>query len=322
MGVLSTWHSSHPLTRGSLPMCPCCRPAGLCLPLITTEAAVRCSFSIRIHAGLRCWLWVIRRLSLSTGVRNTRLLQFPPQATSGTAASSPPVPSGLTATAGNALVDLAWFRAGRYGALSYNVYFSLTSGGSDSLLNTDATVTGNSYAAIGLTNGTPYYFVVTSVNAGGESAHSLEVNATPLASLAPAPPGGVTTLAGNNQVTISWAAVTGATSYKVYQSTSSDGFGSRSRLDLTCCWNVVYRYHSCKWIDLLLQRHGGKRKRRVAKQLLARWRGYACRHIAGDYIGPAQRHKHDWSDSVCVGDRKRWERHGHVHLVWQWAQPL
>jgi len=77
-----------------------------------------------------------------------------------------------------------------------------------------------------LTNGTPYYYVVTAVGAGGESAYSAEATATPLATLTPPPPGGVTTTPGNGQVTIAWSAVTGATSYNVYRSTSPDGTGA------------------------------------------------------------------------------------------------
>jgi len=79
---------------------------------------------------------------------------------------------------------------------------------------TDAT---SPYVQTGLTNGATYYYVVTAVNNGGEeSAPSSKVSATlPLPTLT-----GVTATPGNGQVTISWTAVLGATSYNIYWSTT------------------------------------------------------------------------------------------------------
>ena len=52
----------------------------------------------------------------------------------------------------------------------------------------------------GLASGQTYYYVVTAVNAGGESPLSAEVSA----SLAPAAPTSVSAVSGNAQVTIDW----------------------------------------------------------------------------------------------------------------------
>ena len=72
----------------------------------------------------------------------------------------------------------------------------------------------------GLTNETPYYFRVVASNAGGNSAASTEVSATPVSP--PSAPRGLRAKADSNtQVTVSWAAVSGATSYKVYYSGSA-----------------------------------------------------------------------------------------------------
>ena len=71
-------------------------------------------------------------------------------------------------------------------------------------------------------NGTTYYYQVTAVNAAGESTPSTQSSgATPAAPLtAPAAPASVNATDGVAQVTVSWTAVSGATSYKVYRSTT------------------------------------------------------------------------------------------------------
>jgi lysophospholipase L1-like esterase len=64
------------------------------------------------------------------------------------------------------------------GATSYNIYYSTTTGVTKvtGLLVSGVT---NPKVINGLTPGTPYYFIVTAVNANGESAESSQVTATP-----------------------------------------------------------------------------------------------------------------------------------------------
>lgn len=97
------------------------------------------------------------------------------QAASGTPLP-PATPTGLAATAGNAQVALSWNSSS--GATSYNLKRSTTNGGP---YTTITSPTGTSYTNTGLTNGTTYYYVVSAVNAAGESANSSQVSATPTA---------------------------------------------------------------------------------------------------------------------------------------------
>jgi len=135
--------------------------------------------------------------------------------------SIPSAPTGLTATAGNAQVILNWTASS--GATSYNVYRSTTSGGEGTTAIATG-ITGTTYTNTGLTNGTQYFYKVAAVNAAGTSAQSSEASATP--NTVPSAPTGLTASPGNAQVSLSWTAASGATSYNVYRSTTSGGEGT------------------------------------------------------------------------------------------------
>ena len=134
---------------------------------------------------------------------------------------APTAPTGLQATAGNAQVALSWSTVS--GATSYAVKRSTTSGSGYTTLA--SALTGTSYTDASVSNGTTYYYVVTASNAGGESANSAQVSATPVAPLpaVPAVPANLQATAGNAQVALTWAASTGATSYTLKRSTVSGG---------------------------------------------------------------------------------------------------
>jgi len=89
----------------------------------------------------------------------------------------PSTPTGLAAVSGNAQVALTWNAVS--GATGYNVKRSTTNGGP--YTNVAANNTSTSYTNTGLTNGTTYYYVVTALNASGESPVSLQVSGTPAA---------------------------------------------------------------------------------------------------------------------------------------------
>ncbi|MGH9748004.1 MAG: glycoside hydrolase family 44 protein [Candidatus Acidiferrales bacterium] len=131
----------------------------------------------------------------------------------------PPAPAGLAATAGNAQISLSWNPS--TGATSYHLKRSTTSGGPFTQISAP---TSTGFTDTGLANGTKYFYVVSAVNSAGESANSAQASATPAAPLAPpAMPTGLAATAGNAQVSLTWNATAGATSYHVKRSTTSGG---------------------------------------------------------------------------------------------------
>jgi fibronectin type 3 domain-containing protein len=132
----------------------------------------------------------------------------------------PSAPTNLTATAGNAQITLTWPAV--TGATGYNIKRSTTTGGPYTAVASN--VTGSPYTDTAVTNGTTYYYVITAVNATGESANSAQVSATPQAPLPAAPTAPTLTgQSGNSQNTLTWTASSGATSYEVKRSTMATG---------------------------------------------------------------------------------------------------
>jgi hypothetical protein len=136
---------------------------------------------------------------------------------SGGGGNPPSAPTGLTATAGNAQVNLAWTAAS--GATGYYVKRS-TTGGAETQIAAQA---GTTYSDTAVTNGTKYFYVVSAYNSYGASANSAEVNATPAPPPPPAVPTGLVATPGNTQVGLIWNASTSATSYNVKRSTTTGG---------------------------------------------------------------------------------------------------
>jgi fibronectin type 3 domain-containing protein len=84
-------------------------------------------------------------------------------------------PENLAATVGNARATLTWSAV--TGASGYTIERSTTIGHTFTPIATSAVTT---FTDTGLTNGTNYYYVVTAVKAGVESAASARVTVTPL----------------------------------------------------------------------------------------------------------------------------------------------
>jgi hypothetical protein len=89
---------------------------------------------------------------------------------------NPPIaPADVVAAAGNSQASLNWLPSA--GATGYNVKRSTTSGGPYSIIATNLTSAG--YTDNGLAIGTTYYYVISALNAVGESGNSPQVYAMP-----------------------------------------------------------------------------------------------------------------------------------------------
>ena len=91
------------------------------------------------------------------------------------AATTPPAPTGLAATAGNGSVGLTWGASA--GATGYSVYRGTAPGAEGT--TPIGTTTSTSFTNTGLTNGTAYYYKVTASDSAGVSPSSNEATATP-----------------------------------------------------------------------------------------------------------------------------------------------
>lgn len=104
-----------------------------------------------------------------------------PVTAGGATATTPTAPLNLTARAGDAAVELQW-QAPPETVNGYRIYQADVSGGPYTQV---AEVGPSTLTRIvtGLTNGTPYFFVVTGFNAAGEGPDSNEATATPQAGI-------------------------------------------------------------------------------------------------------------------------------------------
>ena len=132
--------------------------------------------------------------------------------------SAPVVKIGNSATSGKPM--LTWNAVS--GATSYKVYRATSQNGTYSLLGS---VTVTSYTNTGAKDGVTYYYKVTAVNDSGESAYSNIVSGQNKA-VTPKPAAPVVKIghsATSGKPMLTWNAVSGATSYKVYRATSQNG---------------------------------------------------------------------------------------------------
>ena len=134
------------------------------------------------------------------------------------APTAPVVHIGNSATSGKPM--LTWNAV--YGATSYRIYRSTSRGSGYSLLGT---TTASSYTNTGAKAGTTYYYRVKAVNDAGLSPYSNIVSGQ-VKSVTPKPSAPVVKIghsATSGKPMLTWNAVSGATSYKVYRATAKNG---------------------------------------------------------------------------------------------------
>jgi fibronectin type 3 domain-containing protein len=138
-----------------------------------------------------------------------------------TPSATPYPPTQLQATPGDSTAFLSWNAPDpAAGAVnSYLIYQGTTPGGESA--TAVATSVTTSVQITGLTNGTTYYFKVRANTSAGLTGPSNEANARPAAGAAP--PIGLSAVAGNTTVALSWSPpLSGApvTGYQVFYATS------------------------------------------------------------------------------------------------------
>ena len=143
---------------------------------------------------------------------------FSPEYTISAAPAAPVVTAGNSATSGKPM--LTWDAVD--GATSYRVYRATSQNGPYRLLGSVTTTT---YVNTGAKDGVTYYYMVTAVNDSGESAFSNTVSGQNKAvtSKPAAPVVKIGNSATSGKPMLTWNAVSGATSYKVYRATSQNG---------------------------------------------------------------------------------------------------
>jgi outer membrane protein assembly factor BamB/fibronectin type 3 domain-containing protein len=130
-----------------------------------------------------------------------------------------PGPGNLVLTPAIDQITISWSASAA--ATAYSVFMG-TAAGKEAVTPVQ-TVTGLQAVIGGLTAGTTYYFYVVAQTPSGPSAASVERSA-----VAGSPPGptNLAATAGTDQVTLTWSASAGATSYNVYEGTTAGGEAS------------------------------------------------------------------------------------------------
>jgi hypothetical protein len=133
--------------------------------------------------------------------------------------SIPSAPSAPVLTTSNGQITVTWTAV--QGATAYEVWMG-TANNPSTAVKRGSDVSDLFAVITGLTNNTTYYVWIKAKNSAGASGFSPATSGTPSASVAvPQAPAIPTVSIGNGQITVTWAAVSGATSYEVYYSQSA-----------------------------------------------------------------------------------------------------
>ncbi|MDF2936405.1 MAG: coagulation factor 5/8 type domain protein [Paenibacillaceae bacterium] len=130
-------------------------------------------------------------------------------------------PQLLAATSEDRAVTLDWKLV--EGATGYRI-FTGTASGNYELPEAAVASSVYSHRIEGLTNGTPYYFVIKATHPGGDSSASNEVTGTPIEPLTGAPVMNAA-VPGDAQVELSWVPAEGAAGYRIYARSATGTYG-------------------------------------------------------------------------------------------------
>jgi fibronectin type 3 domain-containing protein len=138
-----------------------------------------------------------------------------------TSSSTLSAPTVVSATAYSGYIYIAWSSVS--GASYYNVYRATTATGTYSLMGTTSSTdyyNGSSYDGYSLSSGTTYYYKVSAVSSSGtEGVLSIYTYATASSTLS-APNNVSATALSSSSISLSWNSVSGASSYRIYYSTT------------------------------------------------------------------------------------------------------
>ncbi|MFC2011472.1 fibronectin type III domain-containing protein, partial [Chloroflexota bacterium] len=166
--------------------------------------------------------------------------------------ASPAAPVSVDATDGDEEISLDWNDNIETDLDGYNVYRSLTSGGTYNKINGTLLATSN-YTDTPLYGGGEYFYKVTAVdNVSAESTYSAPAAGANATDVAPSVPTGVNTTAGDGLIILDWNdnIETDNITYNIYRSLTSDNYttpleslwASSNYTDIGLTGGITYYY--------------------------------------------------------------------------------
>ncbi|MGB8294590.1 MAG: fibronectin type III domain-containing protein [Polyangia bacterium] len=150
----------------------------------------------------------------------------------------PAAPTGVQAAVGSVAgtAGITWSAPSGGAPTGYNVKRSATPASGYTILGIPPTTTSSPYTDSGLAGGLTYYYVVSSINtiATCESDNSVPASVVAVNSCTPPAAPTATASSASGQISLTWPALAGVTSYSVWRSVTP-GTGYTSATTITAC---------------------------------------------------------------------------------------